>query len=242
MRMAAKNASATQPIATATPAIPVFRFLDLPPEISNRIYAYAVQNGNESGTRNLASFNEPAITAVCRQVRFESLPVLFADCTFEVVVGSNLYERLYRRTGSIPRYSWHRAQAGTLGVQRDVTGFVREAKTTAVFRKIHFSVCEADMAHYLRYTKEGRSEVKRFEVGKLELAYASQSLQVVKSHEGIPNRYRDWTEDVVSAIEDAVTRQVAEREGFIGFTIKDLKKIAKGFRFVPQATSNDGGA
>lgn len=73
--MAAADVSQEQP----------FRFLDLFPEVRNRIYTIVV-----AGSYDLTNFATPAIARASQQLRAEVLPVLFAEGDFHVKMVSNI--------------------------------------------------------------------------------------------------------------------------------------------------------
>ncbi|KAK5121301.1 hypothetical protein LTR85_005467 [Meristemomyces frigidus] len=216
------------PSSTPAPAASAFRFLDLPAEIRNRIYFYAVLGPNSVTIYNLANFDEPALTAVSHQVYNEVLPVMFAECNFEISVGSDLLQRgKARRAGRAAprRRKGVQSKAGTLGVKRSIMRFIRESKAAAVFRHIKFDIYAVQ-------------DVQRhYRMSTLSLDYASQELKSSVSSRMIFAQYGQYDFNVVdmnaaAADASAVARALAERTGFIGFGIKDLDKIAKGFRFV----------
>ena len=63
-----------------------FRFLDLSPELRNRIYAFATHAGKPQDLNRLWL---PPVAKVSRQLWKEALPVYFANNTFTVEVGTN---------------------------------------------------------------------------------------------------------------------------------------------------------
>jgi hypothetical protein len=63
-----------------------FRFMDLPPEIRNRVYRFAAI---DSGPSKLSTLSLPALAATSKTVRDESFPVFFAESQFEVAIGTN---------------------------------------------------------------------------------------------------------------------------------------------------------
>jgi hypothetical protein len=75
-----------------------FRFRDLPAEMRNRIIAFAVL---EPEPIELYNVSPPAITAVSRQLRVESLAVFFWENTFLVRVYSDVgYHFLVASSGA----------------------------------------------------------------------------------------------------------------------------------------------
>jgi len=62
-----------------------FRFLSLPVEIRQRIYAYSVYNGGHGLliARDLRAYHQAPITRVNRQIRRESLPFVYTENAFD---------------------------------------------------------------------------------------------------------------------------------------------------------------
>lgn len=230
--------AATAPTTTPNPSSltsldPAFRFLDLPPEIRNRIYSYVILGPTGTLTLNLANFKEPAITAVSHQVRNESLPVMFAECNFNIVVGSNLRKRsALRRSIRLRGHKSDTARAGTLGVKRDVMKFIKRSKTTAVFRHVNFKVCEVGDLHSTQFHVQANHQ-EIYVVGELVLEYTSKQVEIVTPAIAFdPWRFMFEAVDRDVAVEEAATvaRELSERDGFMGFSVQDLDRIGKGFR------------
>lgn len=228
-------APTTAPSASSSASSrPAFRFLDLPPEIRNRIYTYVILESTGAVALNLANFKEPAITAVSHQVRNESLPVMFAECTFNILVGSNLRKHsAVRRSIRLRGHKNDTARAGTLGVKREVMKFIKGSKGTAVFRHVTFKVCDVSDLH----ATQSHIHVKYPEVyvvGTLSLGYTSKQLEIATSTGAIcASVFAFEAVDRDAAIHEAATvaRELSERDGFMGFSVHDLDKVAKGFRF-----------
>jgi len=62
-----------------------FRFLSLPVEVRKRIYAYSVYNGGHGLliARDLRAYHQAPITRVNRQIRRESLPLVYTENAFD---------------------------------------------------------------------------------------------------------------------------------------------------------------
>jgi len=230
---AAQVAQGMQPDPDAS----IFRFMKLPPELRNSIYSYAVQS---EGACSLATFQDPAITAVPRQIRNESLPVFFADSVFKTIVDANPPERASVRNNRHRRLEvcQHRAWSGTMGIKRNVMRHIRESGGRATFRHVDFVVCNAAHVRDRRHMKRPREDAVRMKVCRLSLSYVERKLYVAVSGRKVPGwrRYSPKNyeiADVDAAVEDvvAIARQIVERDDSIGFTVQDVQRTAKGFRF-----------
>ncbi|KAK4543949.1 hypothetical protein LTR36_004723 [Oleoguttula mirabilis] len=243
----ALEAAANAVPSTATPDPSYFRFLDLPGEIRNSIYSYTFPGIAGIYSRDLADFKDPPITAVSRQVRKETLPLLFAEFNFKILVGTDLAERTHdqdlaphqRMTTStiLDRTS----NAGILGIRRSVMKFLQESGAAAAFRDITFVVCEVGDVQALRYrlrmgtpaTMDGNT------CGLLRITASARSFSWTfwrgRAFKGAPNLrcplYASKAVDAAVSDAVAIARELANRVGLIGFTVKDLQAIAMGFRF-----------
>ncbi|KAM0719871.1 hypothetical protein Q7P37_004006 [Cladosporium fusiforme] len=78
------------------------RFLDLPPELRNKVYTYHLQRDL---SMDLTSAVAPFIAAVNKQVRAESLSTFFAESTFIFRTGTNIGDSdiidLFRQAGPL---------------------------------------------------------------------------------------------------------------------------------------------
>ena len=63
-----------------------FRLLDLPAELRNRIYSYAIARGTmiEIAPLKKSITGSPSITTASRQLRAETLPILYPRCTLKI--------------------------------------------------------------------------------------------------------------------------------------------------------------
>ncbi|KAK4503289.1 hypothetical protein PRZ48_006717 [Zasmidium cellare] len=92
---------APQPLeVTVDDTITESRFMNLPPELRNRIYEFAVIDSKpidlvepdptrKSRCRRSNKTVQPPLTLVCRQLRHEVLPIFYALNTFKVTVCAN---------------------------------------------------------------------------------------------------------------------------------------------------------
>ncbi|KAK5168802.1 uncharacterized protein LTR77_006111 [Saxophila tyrrhenica] len=117
-----------------------FRFLDLPPELRNRVYGYATA-GQDGSTRRLASrtLKPPAITRVSQLVRQESMPVYF-DVNSSVIEVTTPHGGL--RSGSFPGFLRQTDRrfmnTGRLEMPKVVYSFLRDAgKVAARIKDLH---------------------------------------------------------------------------------------------------------
>lgn len=207
-----------------------FRFVDLPAEIRNLVYSLLLA-GDKEKPLDLASFRSPAITRVSKQLRSEALAVLFAEGYFFVVVGATFRTRGLKRIGHFSsELAQKRAKkAGKFHVSRGVLRFLRETK--AVLRGITIQVIEADF-----YGCKGLQE--SWYGASLKLGYEAGSSYITSAVRPddlflllFTGDYEE--EDVVfhlNAAKSEAEQIIASKKDFKGFTLSDLRKIARLFR------------
>ncbi|KAK5168799.1 uncharacterized protein LTR77_006108 [Saxophila tyrrhenica] len=118
-----------KPVGLASGPPEPFRFMDLPPELRNRIYGFATHN--EVPLR-LRALKPPAITRVSRQVRSESIPVYFDVNTFVVqttapYTGWILYQGRASRGTFLRQTTKRWERTGLLRLPQKIHGFFRDA-------------------------------------------------------------------------------------------------------------------
>ncbi|KAF2169308.1 hypothetical protein M409DRAFT_20534 [Zasmidium cellare ATCC 36951] len=225
-----------------------FRFLDLPAELRNRIYSYAT--ARKSG--DLGGFRIPGIAQVSKQIRKELLPILFAENIFLCQVSSDLLTPHYRRHGNPCRdYQRTRGFAGKLDFQGVVSVLLQSADgESALFRNITFQVYEAHVhdthVHDGVHLTQWHQHQHFYGFFDLHLAVAGKKLDISVEETPLHPRHRCdenlpllrrttliQVEDIDEAVDRAiqVARGIEGRDGFKGFTLKDLKEVAWGFRF-----------
>jgi hypothetical protein len=198
-----------------------FRFLDLPPELRNHVYAYAMAS---TKMHDLRDVREPALAAVSVQVRNEVLPIFFAESCFSIVVASDYVTGLGTQYAHVVR----ERGTGTLGIKRSVMKHLNKAGNTVVIRDITF------IAGRVRWVKSWRCDG-----GFLRYADHPQlSLRCLQTHGKAPSivvgrtypghRLRIFGPALEKA--GAIAEELALRDAFIGFTITDLMCIGHGFR------------
>ena len=94
---------------------------------------------------SLAKFHYPPIALVCKQLRFESLPVLFSECDFILTIGSNC----------LNAHSWR--SAGNLGLQRGTKRCLKLLGSAAVFRHVTLRIFAETRAQLAREYLDLRS-------------------------------------------------------------------------------------
>ncbi|EME82665.1 uncharacterized protein MYCFIDRAFT_196169 [Pseudocercospora fijiensis CIRAD86] len=224
-----KTRSAAREIAAKSKS---FRFLDLPPELRNRVYAFAFQNMKNFGKRqNLALVALPTITRVSRQIRQETLPLFFATTHFRLVVASDFNNRFdpdaeYKSTIEIQN-------AGTTHIKQKVKKTLRLAGNKALIRNINLVVCDAR-----DWRRSGQGQGNWGGYDGLFTAFSAeirlgQGNLVVNMSRGMGAR--DWAElsdtiDDVMADTKAAIENVAGKENFQGFSLRDLEQIVKTLR------------
>ncbi|KAK4503700.1 hypothetical protein PRZ48_004615 [Zasmidium cellare] len=214
-----------------------FRFLDLPPELRNRVYSYAVF----LQSRDIGYFRIPPVAQVSKQTRKESLPILFAENNFCCRVGCEWVPYFKRAPYGFPIVA-KTSSAGVISMSRSMERlFIAIGDEAALFRDVTLDVFDADCTELVRLNQVHR---KRFEferaVARLRLRAGQQgplevSVEELQQH---PRQNRRRTgpvvegRDVDKAVERAVQvgRDLAARDGFKGFSLGDLKAVALALR------------
>ncbi|KAK4503641.1 hypothetical protein PRZ48_004556 [Zasmidium cellare] len=213
-----------------------FRLQDLAAELRTHIYGYAL---NEPFPRDLSSFTLPALTLTSRLVRDESLPILFAECPFRLLVGCNAFtdyttdkERDYRL-------------AGVTGIKRTVSSDLKTAGNAGLFRDITLEIYDAsfiyDVREWNRNGRQDRTWAHPFGRNDDDLQEATLNLRVVETNLSLsvvekPARHRNVNDKAKKALDGAlekassIARKFADEKAFKGFKIEHLKAIAKAFR------------
>lgn len=240
-----------------------FRFMDLPPEMRNRVYAHYVAISGGDGTHaactyNLADFKTPTIAQVSRQLRTEALPAFFAEASFYVTMPCNLLDFSRSNHGINPRnVNWtesmgfmrDRRVSGRLGMKRAVKDCVRTYGKDAVFRDITFKMADAEyideknrthiieenVLYFIRFSYHGKVVHVEAEAGHDCPKLPDQDDIRAFSFD------RSDVEKVVESV-SKLAKKMGKREDFIGFTHKDLEELARVFRWSPPLKEEQPGA
>ncbi|KAK4543985.1 hypothetical protein LTR36_004759 [Oleoguttula mirabilis] len=217
-----------------------FRFLDLPPELRNRVYTFHLATAaNDGKIYDLTSLKEPAIAAVSQLVRQESLPIFFTEAAFELYVGADVDPRP-GWTGTIQPYSPIKAKyAGTLTLRPRVLRRIRSSLQEAVIlRDVTLKAVDCAVIQHRAYWKRVSSGVRQFHsISALRLRCdIGSGVEVAAT----VRDYYQYILDPRHADVQAIAEAVAGRAGFIGFTIEDLEEVAKGFRVPEEGTRANG--
>ncbi|KAF2169247.1 hypothetical protein M409DRAFT_52513 [Zasmidium cellare ATCC 36951] len=242
------TSSIDDPNQSATP----FPFLDLPPEVRNRVYSFAFSN---IATRDLSQTRIPPVALVSHQLRDKALLVLFASPHFRLTAGNNFTakfdERWHFQMGRTYYRDHSRSGSGTIGMKRIIGRFLKDAGEAALFRNITFEVFDSsDIRDAREWERQGRPrrfrdyEIFEDQVAvRLHLGVVEGSLQVSfvdgRHHPAFGQRpysgrvgeaqiVRDVDGSVDKAI--SVAQDIAGHDEFKGFKITDLRKIATAFR------------
>ncbi|KAK5740828.1 hypothetical protein LTR17_004418 [Elasticomyces elasticus] len=217
-----------------------FNFFDLLPEIRQEIYCNVMQD-----TRLSCLSKAPALAIVSKQVRADVLPIFFRKNQFRFTIISN-HAWISTMKSSPPRErpeEPHRQNGNLsvrfpLGLDDDVFHFrisgqimgmlagqhwtdrLREREgTEANFRDVYFRVLGINAGESYMY---------------IRVPTASKLKPVVSYSEddGMNNHGRELT--IVRERARVRVEEIAEREGFLGFTLKDMEAIAAEFRYWPE--------
>lgn len=204
------------------------RFLDLPAELRNKIYSYAVLINKPI---HLAAAFAPPITRVSKQLRAEALPVFFAENSFTVEVTSNI------TTGTHIR-GYNPSAPQTL--MRDTTYYPQE---------VLLWVGSAERSGRLvihRWLHKVPSQLVAFRNIKLTIVPADRHRMMVRgmsdpdlivraTREGAKVTIRSLfaaREDLLRGARISL-RQISEKPGFRGFSMEDLQMVADTFKVLP---------
>ncbi|KAK4889337.1 hypothetical protein LTR27_011874 [Elasticomyces elasticus] len=218
-----------------------FNLFDLLPEIRQEIYCYVMQD-----TRLSCLSKAPALAMVSKQVRAEVLPIFFRKNQFRFTIISN-YAWISTMQSSPPRErpeGPHRRNGNLslrfpLGLDDDVFHFrisgqimgmlagqhwtdrLREREgIEANFRDVDFRILGINAGESYMYIRVPT-------VSKLKpvVSYSEDA-------DGMNNH--GWKLAIVRERARVSVEEIAEREGFLGFTLKDMEAIAAEFRYWPQ--------
>ncbi|KXT03016.1 hypothetical protein AC578_683 [Pseudocercospora eumusae] len=205
-----------------------FRLMGLPPELRNRIYAFAFQNEKKFGKRrSLALVATPNITRVSKKVREETLPLFFATTSFRLSLASDFYNRYrpdaeYKSKREIQR-------SGTLHIKQEVKKTLGFAGNKILIGNIDFVVCNA--ADWRSYDRDWgmQSDIAVFSA-RVRL---DQGNVVVGMSYGEAANNRPELSDAIDEVMDdmkAVIEKFSGRKNFQGFSMRDLEQIVKTLR------------
>ncbi|KAK3636655.1 hypothetical protein LTR56_000852 [Elasticomyces elasticus] len=218
-----------------------FNFFDLLPEIRQEIYCHAMQE-----TRLNCLSKAPALAMVSKRIRAEVLPLFFRNNQFRFTIISNHAwmsytksspprekpEEPHRRNGNLSLRFPHgldddvfhfRISGQIMGMLagQHWTDRLREREgTEANFRDVYFRVIGINAGESYMY---------------IRVPTASKLKPVVSYSEdadGMKNHGRELT--VVRERARVRAEVIAEREGFLGYTLKDMEAIAAEFRYWPE--------
>lgn len=220
-------------IATHSEPTAAFRFLDLPPELRDRVYSFIT---SDLGGQCLAFFKPPPITRVSKAVRCESLAVLFAEGNTHVIVGTDFFQHSpvsNRPVPTCPQPTYMSQQSGSLDLRPIVERCLIGAKSSALFRNVAFEV------HHPIVFLDGPGRAlwdTSLQIATLKLQVTNGLLTVEKRSDGpCYNWWRyTWTKaDIQTALDLViqVAEEIASRDQFSGFTLEDLKAVTSRFRF-----------
>ncbi|EME83187.1 uncharacterized protein MYCFIDRAFT_174667 [Pseudocercospora fijiensis CIRAD86] len=215
-----------------------FHFLDLPPELRDRIYSYATSDLIDDHSWNLTNLKPPPITRVSKAVLHESLAVLFTTCHLCLFVGTDFHRCVpfsanlkSNATSDAEHRSWVSRQFGLLDIHPILERIITGAGPSAIFRRITFQAYHSTDFGILRGGPYDHAE----RVATVTLYVRKGKLVVAERSEGRRQKFQEtrWSgSDTQNALTLAI--QVAEeavaKGHFSGFTLEDLRTMAKRFR------------
>ncbi|CAK3751635.1 Hypothetical predicted protein [Lecanosticta acicola] len=220
-----------------------FRFPDLPAELRNRVYAFALVDGKVNPS--ISKFVLPPVTRASKQLRTESLPLFFSENSFQITVFSNFVQRKETRDffatqasgvhGPIPSQAkGPMGRAGRLNIKAPVKKIISKAGNSALFREVTFHVISTD-----QFTAAQKSDRPvPYSTAHLSLSVDGRSGVLASWESGALHPDKRWfaayaKQDVDEALDGAikVAYDIAERAEFRGFSLRDLERIGNAFRF-----------
>ncbi|KAK4503698.1 hypothetical protein PRZ48_004613 [Zasmidium cellare] len=210
----------------------LLRLEDFPSEIRNRIYSLAL--AGQGNTRQVADFDFPCLTRASRAIRQDTLPIFFAESNFVFTVGTNAF----CKPGSTDDdghdiAAQSKKRSGTLGFKPVVQQFIKDAGQAAIFRHVTFDIQEALEAKNIRY---GSDTITMWSLLHINLIVenAHVRMEVVEGnyHPGRDGGSQGGLELLDKAVErvTGIVKDIESRQGFKGFTMKDMHRIARVFR------------
>lgn len=202
-----------------------FRFLDLPAEIRNRVYSYYFATSDTKPQYNLVNYRDPPITLACKQLRRESLPIFFSECTFLLTIGANYFE---------PE---RKSEAGRLCLLNRVSSrLIALGDNNVLFRHLHIRVTMLCFASTMRRELAFPKYMGRYLIASISVQTHPKLRFGVKREMGYPkvgqsgvlDRYAEQIESTLEAAKSA-TVKLRGREGFKGFSLVDVVAIAQAF-------------
>lgn len=208
-----------------------FRFFDLPAELRNKIYTYALADAAEPAC-NLFAYTDPVVAMVSKQMRSESLPIFFAERTFVIVVGANYMDAS----------NW--LAAGILLLRPGLQLSLRRAGVAPVIRHVRFKVYFHLFAPTVQRSFKPTSCSSIKQISTLQI---DTHPKLICSTEWGPERQmnqrnaltsfnaglyqaRETQFELTTAAAEQKVQELSNKEEFKGFTFCDLDKITKCFR------------
>lgn len=198
--------------------LPAFRFFALPREIRDQVYVHLFTEPEGKRVYNLSKFKDPPIMLASKQTRREARPICVAECSWSITIpftnpdDSVSSKIVAEQFGRSPRgYS-------SIGAAED-TGF---------FRDIVFEIVEV-MRRWMYFP--GRSP---FIIGKtiasIHIKTHPSSEFLITRHAGVflSSKAHVHLEDILAAAE-AGAEKLQVRKDFKGYTVHELKDIARAF-------------
>lgn len=227
-----------------------FRFLDLPAEIRNKIYAFIAKVQGDDDYHYLDRVRLPNITKVSSQIRTEALPVFFESSQFEIFVLCDFayhaklrFFQGARNSATAPRLLYGDCEtAGDLGLSGRTWIIVGLLDKVARFKNVKFCLWEspalvAEARHERAVSRPQKTQpvawlsIQVLDVGNNRHEVSSDMYHGPSG--GAPVYASFEIMDVMEALRraSAVARKFTARDGFAGFSLADIIAIAGAFRF-----------
>lgn len=225
-----------------------FRFLELPREMQDMVYScYASHIANkykrkkhdcfrprgEPNRRQLANTPIPALAHVCQEIRADFLQILFEKGKFALCIGpshSLLGDRWtsWNRAMLLNRTPKTKDPDDPIYLSEHMSGLLKpDMVVRNVLVSLHERNASAIESRRKKYVRRPpavyyRSESSR-EILTLKLKWSGKQLTMQPT----PTHSRPPGGDGVLARITAAVQEIGAREGFRGFTVEDLRRIAR---------------
>lgn len=226
-KKAAKEAARLERLAQLDKATP-FRLLDLPAEIRNKIYKYAVCD--EDVYRKPGDICSPTLALVSKQMHMEVVPVFLAGNLFRITIKSNYDDASRLDTiGPITAKTKVSAEVRDLKARAKMSGklqltptakrLLSSLRSSAVFQNIIIRVEQALV---------GKRRPSLFHFHIRTSKTSAGSLLVEKLHVKRNPKFDAFEQAI-----EAIMEEVKDRAGIKGLTVQDLSIVAKALRYWP---------
>ncbi|KAK5693978.1 hypothetical protein LTR97_009596 [Elasticomyces elasticus] len=217
-----------------------FRLFDLPPELREFVYIYAMELDRP---HPVGEFRFPGLAMVSRQVRAEALPIFFAQGLFEGLVVSNhtdIKNLEAQRLNPIYQNPQIRAEAKAAELKRRAiptlkftersTAALAALQTREQYTPLFRNVQLRAFAGYRDLVAQ------KLKVDELTLGITVPTATQVLPHLALvearnPDLFAEEISNVLGKVSRRMNEIAAAQERFLGFSLQHVEEIAAEFRY-----------